>query len=108
MARRLASQPKESPSTMDLNDTPEQAEYRVHVRAWREQHAGQAPKITRDDIAPAVIAARRAWQRRLAGGGFVGLPGPREYGGQGRGPLDQDILKQDLSAATVPGILDAI
>src|SRR4051794_8282986 len=95
--RRLASQPKESLSLMDLNDTPEQAEYRVHVRAWLEQHASEAPKITRDDIAPEVIAARRAWQRKLAEGGFVGITWPMEYGGQSLGPLEQVIFNQELS-----------
>src|SRR6266540_4120223 len=55
---------------MDLNDTPEQAEYRVRVRSWLEQHADEAPKITRDDISPDVIAARRAWQRKLDDGSW--------------------------------------
>src|SRR3954453_20635238 len=93
---------------MDLNDTPEQTEYRGHVRAWLEQRAGEAPKITRDDITPEVIAARRAWQRKLAEGGFVGITWPREYGGQGLGPLEQGIFNQELSRAKLPGILDVI
>jgi alkylation response protein AidB-like acyl-CoA dehydrogenase len=93
---------------MDLNDTPEQAEYRAHVRAWLEHHAGEAPKITRDDITPEVIAARRSWQRKLAEGGFVGITWPREYGGQGLGPVEQVIFNQELSRAKLPGILDVI
>jgi alkylation response protein AidB-like acyl-CoA dehydrogenase len=93
---------------MDLNDTPEQAEYRARVRSWLEEHADEAPKITRDDISPDVIASRRAWQRKLAEGGFVGITWPQEYGGQGLGPIEQVIFNQELSRAKLPGILDVI
>jgi len=93
---------------MDLNDTPDQAAYRGRVREWLEQHAAEAPTITRDDISPEVISARRTWQRRLAEGGFVGITWPREYGGHGMGPLEQVIFNQELSRAKLPGILDVI
>ena len=93
---------------MDLNDTPEQAEYRARARDWLEQHADEAPKITRDDITPEVIDARRKWQGKLAEAGFVGITWPREYGGQGLGPLEQVVFTQELSRAKLPGILDVI
>jgi alkylation response protein AidB-like acyl-CoA dehydrogenase len=93
---------------MDLKDTPEQAEYREHVASWLEAHADEAPKITRDDISPEVIQARREWQRKLAEGGFVGITWPKEYGGQGLGPLEQVIFGQELAKARLPGILDVI
>src|SRR3954451_13946116 len=93
---------------MDLNDSPEQAEYRAKARSWLEQHADEAPKITHDDITPEVIAARRAWQRKLAQGGFVGITWPKEYGGHGLGPLEQVIFNQELSRAKLTGILDVI
>jgi alkylation response protein AidB-like acyl-CoA dehydrogenase len=93
---------------MDLNDTPEQAEYRARARDWLEQHADEAPKITRDDITPEVIDARRRWQGKLAEAGFVGITWPREYGGQGLGPLEQVISNQEIARAGVPGILDTI
>ena len=34
---------------MDLNDTPEQAEYRAQVRQWLEQHRDEAPPARADD-----------------------------------------------------------
>ena len=48
---------------MDLNDTPELAEYRAKVRAWLEQHRDEAPV---NDGASQVedaeqVVARRAW-----------------------------------------------
>jgi alkylation response protein AidB-like acyl-CoA dehydrogenase len=96
---------------VDLDDTPEQAAYRAQVRGWLEEHRGEAPVLQgagalqdEDEI----VAARRAWQRRLAEGGLAGVTWPREYGGQGLGPIEQVICNQEIGRAKVPGILDAI
>ena len=92
---------------MDLNDTPEQAEFRAQVRAWLEEHRDEAPELAgRDDDAS--VAAHRAWQRTLAEAGYAGMTWPKELGGQGRGPLEQVILNQEIARAGVPGILDVI
>ena len=94
---------------MDLNDTPEQAEYRAEVRGWlaaaprARRRRAAAPSRTR-----AYIDARRAWQRQLAEAGLAGVTWPREYGGQGRGPIEQVTVNQELQRAGVPGILDVI
>jgi alkylation response protein AidB-like acyl-CoA dehydrogenase len=96
---------------MDLDDTPEQAAYRIQVRAWLEQHRHEAPIIGNPD-APQdeaeIVAARRAWQGRLAEGGLAGVTWPKEYGGQGLGPIEQVVCSQEIARAQVPGILDAI
>ena len=86
---------------MDLNDTPELAEYRAKVRAWLDEHKAEAPE--RDDV-----DARRAWQRRLAEGGLAAVTWPAEYGGQGLGPLHQVVVNQEIGRAGVPGIFDVI
>ncbi len=96
---------------MDLDDTPEQAAYRAQVRSWLEQHAGEAPVLQgpgalKDENE--IIAARRVWQGKLAEGGLAGVTWPKEYGGQGLGPLEQVICGQEIARAKVPGILDAI
>ena len=70
---------------MDLNDTPEQAEYREKVRAWLEEHKAQAPEArstragAEDD---AYVDARRA----LAGQARRGRPGRRHLAGGVRRP----------------------
>jgi alkylation response protein AidB-like acyl-CoA dehydrogenase len=96
---------------VDLNDTPEQAAYRETVRSWLEQHKAQAPeaRATRAGAEDAsYLAARRAWQGKLAEGGLAGVTWPKEYGGQGLGPIEQVIVNQESARAGVPGILDVI
>jgi alkylation response protein AidB-like acyl-CoA dehydrogenase len=95
---------------VDLNDTPEQAEYRAKVRSWIEANKAGAPGLGGAEPGKEEqwIAERRAWQGVLAQGGFAGVTWPAEFGGQGLGPLDQVIVTQELQAAGVPGILDVI
>ncbi|HEY1687411.1 MAG TPA: acyl-CoA dehydrogenase family protein [Solirubrobacteraceae bacterium] len=96
---------------MDLDDTPEQAEYRTSVRGWLAAHASEAPVLRGPDALQdedEIIVRRRAWQGKLAEGGLAGVTWPKEYGGQGRGPIEQLICNQEIAAAGVPGILDAI
>lgn len=96
---------------MDLNDTPEQAQYREQIRAWLEEHKSEAPVLSGEG-APTdpdeILAARRAWQGRLAEGGLAGIVWPKEFGGQGRGPIETVIVSQEMRRAQVPGILDVI
>ena len=84
---------------VDLNDSPEQAHYRETVRAWLDEHRAEAPghraAATRTS---AYIAARRAWQGKLAEGGLAGVTWPKEYGGQGLGPIEQVIVNQEIAA----------
>ena len=96
---------------MDLNDTPEQAEYRAQIRAWLDEHQAQAPVIMGDGALTdpdEILAARRAWQGKLAEGGLAGATWPKEYGGQGVGPIEGVIVSQEMRRARVPGILDVI
>ena len=93
---------------MDLRDTPEQAEYRERVRAWLREHGGEAPPASGSNEDGAYVAARRRWQGRLAEHGLAGVTWPREYGGQGLGPIEHVIVNQEIAAAGAPGILDTI
>jgi alkylation response protein AidB-like acyl-CoA dehydrogenase len=96
---------------VDLNDTPEQAEYRRRARAWLEENRAEAPEVrgTRAGAEDEVyIDARRRWQGRLAEGGLAGVTWPADVGGQGLGPIEQVIVGQEIARAGVPGILDVI
>jgi len=96
---------------VDLDDTPEQAAYRAQVRSWLEEHSSEAPILQGPgalEDEDEIVAARRVWQGKLAEGGLAGVTWPKEYGGQGLGPIEQVICSQEISRARVPGILDAI
>jgi alkylation response protein AidB-like acyl-CoA dehydrogenase len=96
---------------VDLNDTPEQAEYRIKVRAWLEEHKHEAPVLRGEGALSdedEIVAARRTWQRRLAEAGLAGVTWPAEFGGQGLGPIEQVVVNQEIARAGVPGILDVI
>jgi alkylation response protein AidB-like acyl-CoA dehydrogenase len=96
---------------VDLDDTQEQADYRAQVRSWLDEHRSEAPVLEGPGAITdesEVIAARRAWQGKLAEGGLAGVTWPKEYGGQGLGPIEQVICNQEIARAKVPGILDAI
>jgi alkylation response protein AidB-like acyl-CoA dehydrogenase len=93
---------------LDLDDTPEQAEFRARARAWLEEHQQEAPPRSGSSEDGEYIAARRAWQRRLAEAGLAGVTWPVEYGGQGLGPIEQVTANQEIRRAGVPGVLDVI
>ncbi len=96
---------------MDLNDTPEQAEYRAQVRAWLDENKGEAPVLQGEGALTdpdEITAAHRKWQARLAQGGLAGATWPKEYGGQGVGPIESVIISQELQRAGVPNIFDVI
>jgi alkylation response protein AidB-like acyl-CoA dehydrogenase len=96
---------------VDLNDSPEQATYRAQVRTWLDEHRSEAPVISGPGAIEdenELIAARRAWQGKLAEAGLAGVTWPKEFGGQGLGPIEQLIVNQEIAAARVPGVLDAI
>ena len=93
---------------MDLNDTPEQAEYRAHARSWLAANKVQAPPRSGSYEDTAYVDARHAWQGRLAEAGLAAVTWPTEFGGRGLGPIEQVTVNQEISRAQVPGILDVI
>jgi alkylation response protein AidB-like acyl-CoA dehydrogenase len=96
---------------VDLDDTPEQAAYRAKARSWLEEHKSEAPVLQGPDALQdddEIVAARRAWQGQLAEAGLAGVTWPKEYGGQGLGPIEQVLANQEIARAKVPGVLDAI
>ena len=96
---------------MDLNDTPEQAEYRKEVRAWLDANKADAPILQGEGALTdpdEILVAHRAWQGKLAEAGLAGATWPKEYGGQGIGPVESVVISQEMQQAGVPVILDVI
>lgn len=84
---------------MDLRDTPEQAEFRARLRAWLSENLPTDPEPQK---MPERFHYMISWQKRLYAGGWVALSWPREYGGQGLGPMEESILNQELGRAGAP------
>ncbi|MGZ6859791.1 MAG: acyl-CoA dehydrogenase family protein, partial [Blastococcus sp.] len=95
---------------MDFDDTPEEAEYRAHVRGLLEQHAGELLHVSPgDSVDPSTHQAEfRATQRVLAEAGLIGIPWPREHGGQGGTLVQQAIAGQEFARARIPTLINHI
>ena len=91
---------------MDLTFSPDEEAFRAELRAWlaanvpaeRVEHASLADEVT----------YLRAWQRRLADGGWVGIHWPRAYGGRGASVIEHYLLQEELAAARAPEIINRI
>ena len=84
---------------MDLRFSPEDEQYRLKLRTWLEANLPAAPPPSDQD---ADFAFRRDWQRKLYGGGWVGINWPTEYGGQGATLIQQAIYAQEMTRARAP------
>ena len=93
---------------MDFNDTPEEAKFRVEVRAWLEANAkpkdpnkaraGRSNKAEADRLASA-----RVWQAKKAEAGYAAITWPTEFGGLGGSSIQSVIYSQEESNFEVPG-----
>jgi len=96
---------------VDLTDTPQQEAFRAEVRQWLRDNlpwtygSGLPPRF--DDLADEV-AFLRDWQAKLAGGGWVGVAWPVEYGGRGTGPAEHYLVQEELARARAPELLGRI
>lgn len=89
---------------MDFNDSEPEAQFRSELRQWLSDHVGDA--AIPDD--PAARAdAQNAWHQTLYEAGYIGLSFPVEYGGQGKAPVYEAILNDELGragAAPIEGV----
>jgi alkylation response protein AidB-like acyl-CoA dehydrogenase len=97
--------------SVDLTPTADQESFRADIRAWLVEHLpweygkGLPPRF--DDLAEEVEFLR-SWQGRLAGGGWVGVAWPEEYGGRGAGPVEHYIVQDELARARAPEMVGRI
>jgi alkylation response protein AidB-like acyl-CoA dehydrogenase len=92
---------------MDLEDSPEEADFRVRVRTWL---TGALPQL--DWPEPTDLEARKPfwqrWQQLLHEGGLAGLTWPTEYGGQGLDERMRAIFGEECDRAGAPERLNII
>jgi alkylation response protein AidB-like acyl-CoA dehydrogenase len=88
---------------MDFNDTPDEAAFREEVRGWLAQNAPPfqlPPGEPRSDVEQ--MAGGRAWQRRLAEGGFAGILLPKSVGGRGETTTKAVIFAEEEARYALP------
>jgi len=79
---------------MDLAFTADEQAFADEVRAWLGANLEVPPRF--ETIAEEVAFGRR-WQEKLAGGRWVGLHWPREYGGRGASPVEVAIFNMEYA-----------
>jgi len=96
---------------LDLSFRPSQEAFRHELRQWLrdtlpwEYGVGLPPRF--DDLAEEV-AFLREWQGRLAGGRWVGVAWPEEFGGRGLGPAEHFVVQEELARARAPELVGRI
>jgi alkylation response protein AidB-like acyl-CoA dehydrogenase len=96
---------------MDLTPTDAERALRDECRSWLranlpwEYGKGLPPRF--DDLAEEVSFGRD-WQARLAGGRWVGVAWPEEYGGRDAGPVGHYIVTEELARARAPELVGRI
>ncbi len=96
---------------MDFDDTPDEAAYRTTVRAVLEERADELVHVVPGEgpvDARGHEAELRRTQRVLAEAGLIGVPWPREFGGQGGTLVQQAIVAQELARARIPTLINHI
>ena len=101
---------------MDFDDSPEDAAFRGEVRQWLDANATVRPpsagvislfaELEGDERD--LVARAKAWQRRLAEGGWAAVPWPHEYGGRGASMLQAMIFDDEVGRYDVPARVTSI
>jgi alkylation response protein AidB-like acyl-CoA dehydrogenase len=94
---------------MDFADTPEDEAFRTELREWlstnlaefENEQIPEIPGMTRN------YARRKAWQKRLAEGGWAAINWPKEHGGRDATLMQNVIYSQETAKAKTPGIFNA-
>ncbi|MBV9410686.1 MAG: acyl-CoA dehydrogenase family protein, partial [Acidimicrobiia bacterium] len=96
---------------MDLSPTAEQEALRQEVRAWLQANlpweygVGLPPRF--EELSEEVAFLRK-WQGTLAGGRWVGVAWPSEYGGRGLGAAEHFVVQEELARARAPELVGRI
>jgi len=81
---------------MDFGDSAELAEFRTSLREWLKDN--KIEQLPGEDYPTMLLR----WNRILAGGGWVGLSWPPQYGGRGLGPEYEAIVNEEIGIAGAP------
>jgi alkylation response protein AidB-like acyl-CoA dehydrogenase len=91
---------------VDLTFSAAEEAFRRELRAWLA--ANVPPDAGEHASLEDEVAFLRAWQRRLADAGWVGIHWPRAYGGRGASVVENYLLQEEMAAARAPEIIGRI
>lgn len=92
---------------MDLADAPEEAEFRIRVRAWLADALPRLPWPEPVELADK-LPFWRQWQRLLYDGGYAGLTWPRAHDGQGLDAKIRAVFAEEADWAGAPERLNTV
>jgi alkylation response protein AidB-like acyl-CoA dehydrogenase len=85
---------------MDLNYSPEDLAFREKTRRWLVANVPQQELKTLDE--------RKQWHRQMYDAGYVGMHWPKEFGGQGWGPMRMAIAADEMAHANAPAPINGL
>jgi alkylation response protein AidB-like acyl-CoA dehydrogenase len=94
-------------ASVDLADSPEEAEFRARVRTWLTESLPELPWPEPVELADK-LPFWRQWQRMLFEGGYAGISWPRAYGGQGADVKIRAVFAEEADQAGAPERLNTV
>jgi alkylation response protein AidB-like acyl-CoA dehydrogenase len=95
---------------MDLNQTPQETEFRNELRDWLAANVPTGWKARQD--AEESMRHRfeflRDWQRKVFAGGWAGISWPAEFGGRGASLMEQVIFNEEMARAAAPPLANTL
>jgi len=95
---------------MDFTYSPTEEAFRKEIKDWLAESMKELPKWWNnpDVIGPEVDSDEYRqfsvwWHRKLYDAGYIGITWPKEYGGQGRGIMEQVVFYEEMAMHRVPG-----
>jgi alkylation response protein AidB-like acyl-CoA dehydrogenase len=89
---------------LDLNLSPSEEAFRREFASWLGANLSAAFTSSRIRALPEAeaLAARKAWERKLGEGGWLGVSWPREFSGRGATAMEHVVYLEELFAAGAP------